>query len=129
MPRSAPRTKVETRLSSNDFSRLKKLAGQKRSSMSALVRDAVRRYLNDTEHKENAEYERPTVQAIKAMTNRVCALLARTEIKVDTLFHLTAVSVKKDVFAEALNTARSKVSQKLDEDEKRISQKMGRTMQ
>ena len=69
--------KVETKLRREDFQRVEDLAKQEKKTKSEVVRDAVLWYLEHQEQIKNEPRDSVMAEAIEAMANRVCAMLAK----------------------------------------------------
>ena len=96
---------------------------------SEIMREALLWYLDHKAELANKPRETETVQAIKEMTNRVCAMLARQGGQVGTLYELTYMSLPneeaKKQFQAANSTAKQKMRTRLEKDEKDLAEKLG----
>lgn len=125
--------RVETKLRREDFKRVDELAILEKKTKSEVVREAVLWYLDHKEELKNLERDTVTVKAIDAMTNRVCAMLARQGRLMATLFELTYVSMSqteegKAAFNAALTKAKQKMAQSVEADERDMVEKMKRVI-
>jgi predicted DNA-binding protein len=120
---------LETKLIREDFNRVEALARAEGRTKSEIVREALLWYLDHKAELANKPRETETVQAIKEMTNRICAMLAREGGMVGTLYELTYMSLPneeaKKQFQAALSTAKQKMRNRLDKDEKDLAAKLG----
>lgn len=120
---------VETKLTREDFNRVDALAKSEGVSKSELVREALLWYLAHRDELAAKPRETETVQAIKEMTNRVCAMLARQGGLVGTLYELTWMSLPNEEarkqFQAANSTAKQKMRTRLEKDEKELAEKLG----
>ncbi|MBA4049814.1 MAG: hypothetical protein C0464_02265 [Cyanobacteria bacterium DS2.008] len=120
---------LETKVTREDFNRVDALAKAEGRTKSELVREAVLWYLDHKEELANKRRDTETVKAIKEMTNRVCAMLARQGGIVGTLYELTWMSLPneeaKRQFQAANSTAKQKMRTRLAKDEKELAEKLG----
>ncbi|MCA9801975.1 MAG: ribbon-helix-helix protein, CopG family [Cyanobacteria bacterium HKST-UBA02] len=120
--------KIESRLASEDFKRLEAMAHAEGVSMSQIVRDAVLHYLDNREAIAARPRESEVARAINEMTNRICGMLARQGATVGTLYELAWMSLPNEearqAFNSAVNTAKQKMRNKLDKDEKELAEKV-----
>ena len=119
---------VETKLAREDFNRVEARAKAEGVTKSELVRTALLWYLDHKEEIAAKPRESETVQAIKEMTNRVCAMLARQGGLVGTLYELTWMSLPNEEarrqFQAANSTAKQKMRTRLEKDEKELAEKL-----
>ena len=120
---------LETKVTREDFKRVDALAKAEGVTKSELVREAVLWYLDHKDEIANRSRDTETVKAIKEMTNRVCAMLARQGGIVGTLYELTWMSLPneeaKRQFQAANSTAKQKMRTRLAKDEKELAEKLG----
>jgi len=120
---------LETKLAREDFQRVDLLAKAEGKSKSEVVREAVLWYLEHKDELANKPRESETVLAIKEMTNRVCGMLARQGGIVGTLYELTWMGLPDEAakrqFEAANSTAKQKMRNRLDKDEKLLAEKLG----
>jgi len=120
--------KIESRLASEDFKRLETMAHAEGVSMSQVVRDAVLHYLDNREAIAARPRESEVARAINEMTNRICGMLARQGATVGTLYELAWMSLPNEearqAFNSAVNTAKQKMRNRLDKDEKELAEKV-----
>lgn len=120
---------LETKLTREDFNRVDAMAKAEGRTKSEIMREALLWYLDHKAELANKPRETETVQAIKEMTNRVCAMLARQGGQVGTLYELTYMSLPneeaKKQFQAANSTAKQKMHTRLEKDEKDLAEKLG----
>ena len=138
MPKAKPPTKpakrvflptLETKVTREDFIRVDRLAQAEGRSKSEILREALLQYLERKDAPVAAAREAETVKAINAMTNRICAMLARQGAAVGTLYELTWMNLGKDKaaqtqFHEALTKAKQKMRTRLEKDEKELAEQL-----
>lgn len=125
---------VETKLSREDFKRVDELAKEDKVSKSELVRQAILWYLANREELKNEPRDSMITGSIKAMTNRVCAMLARQGRLIGTLFELTYSNMAetkegKAAFDAALTAAKQKMAKSVEKDERDLVEAMKRTVE
>ncbi len=125
--------RVETKLSRTDFKRVDDLAKEDGVTKSELVREAVLWYLANRDEIKNEPRDTMIVTSIDAMTNRVCAMLARQGRLVATMFELTYTSMSqtkegKEAFDAALTVAKQKMAKGVEKDERDLVEAMKRTV-
>ena len=120
---------LETKLTREDFNRVDAMAKAEGRTKSEIMREALLWYLDHKAELASKPRETETVQAIKEMTNRVCAMLARQGGQVGTLYELTYMSLPneeaKKQFQAANSTAKQKMRTRLEKDEKELAEKLG----
>lgn len=106
--------KVETKLRREDFKRVDTLAKFEGKTKSEVVREAVLHYLEYKEDKRNEERDKAIAKEIEAMTNRICAMLARQGRHIATVFELTYTNMSRSKEgATAFEAAATKANQKM----------------
>jgi len=121
--------KIESRLRQEDLKRLDALAGSEGVTRSQKIRDAVLLYLDNQDEIAAKPRESEIAQAINEMTNRVCGMLARQGATIGTLYELTWLGLPdneeaRQIFQSAVTTAKQKMRNKLDKDERELSEKI-----
>lgn len=124
---------VETKLSREDFKRVDDLAKADGVSKSELVRQAILWYLANREELKNEPRDLKITGSIDAMTNRVCAMLARQGRLIGTLFELTYANMSqtkegKASFDAALSSAKQKMAKSVEKDERDLVEAMKRAV-
>lgn len=125
--------RVETKLTREDFKKVDELAMMENKTKSEVVRDAVLWYLENQEQIRNEERDTATGKSIDAMTNRVCAMLARQGRLIATLFELTYSNMSqteagKEAFNAALQRAKQKMAKTVEADERQVVEAMKRAL-
>ena len=125
---------VETKLSREDFKRVDDLAKEDEVSKSELVRQAILWYLANRDELKNEPRDSMITGSIEAMTNRVCAMLARQGRLIGTLFELTYANMAetkegKAAFDAALTSAKQKMAKAVEKDERDLVEAMKRTVE
>ncbi len=125
---------VETKLSREDFKRVDDLAKEDGVSKSELVRQAILWYLANRDEIKNEPRDSMITGSIEAMTNRVCAMLARQGRLIGTLFELTHTNMSqtkegKASFDSALAAAKQKMAKAVEKDERDLVEAMKKTVE
>lgn len=125
---------VETKLSREDFKRVDDLAKEDGVSKSELVRQAILWYLANRDEIRNEPRDSMITGSIEAMTNRVCAMLARQGRLIGTLFELTHANMSqtkegKASFDSALTAAKQKMAKAVEKDERDLVEAMKKTVE
>lgn len=125
--------RVETKLSRADFKRVDDLAKEDQVTKSEIVRDAVLWYLAHRDEIKNEARDTMIAKEIEAMTNRVCAMLARQGRWMATMFELTNISMSqtkegKEAFETARTTAAQKMARSIEKDERDLVEAMKRVV-
>ncbi len=125
--------RVETKLARADFKRVDDLAREDGITKSEIVRDAVLWYLAHRDEIKNEPRETKIAKEIEAMTNRVCAMLARQGRWMGTMFELTYTSMSqtkegKEAFESARQKAGQRMAKSIEKDERDLVEAMKRTV-
>jgi len=135
--RESPR--IETRLLNADIVRLDKMAKDTGTSRSDLARTAILWYLDNRENLTLDSRESEVAKAIRYATDqhiratrqgadRICKMLARQGVSINTLFELAFNMMPgdegKDLFDAANETARRKMRRAVEKDEGEIASAM-----
>ena len=125
--------RVETKLRRDDFNRVDELAKLEKKTKAEIVREAVLWYLDNQDQLRNEKRETETARSIDAMTNRVCAMLARQGRIVATLYELTYSNMSqtkegKEAFNAAHTKAKQRMAQAVEKDERDTVESMKRTV-
>lgn len=126
--------RVETKLSREDFKRVDDLAKEDEVTKAEIVREAVLWYLAHRDELRNEPRDSMITGSIEAMTNRVCAMLARQGRLIGTLFELTYANMSetkegKASFEAALTSAKQKMARSVEKDERDLVEGMKRTVE
>jgi predicted DNA-binding protein len=123
---------VETKLAQADSNRVAELARAEGKTKSEVVREAVLWYLDHKEELANRDRETQIAKEIKAMTDRVCGMLARQGAALGTLYELTWMSLPnedaREQFRAAVTTAKQKMRNRLEKDERDLAEQLKRAV-
>ena len=123
---------VETKLAQADSNRVAELARAEGKTKSEVVREAVLWYLEHKEELANRDRETQIAKEIKAMTDRVCGMLARQGAALGTLYELTWMSLPnedaREQFRAAVTTAKQKMRNRLEKDERDLAEQLKRAV-
>lgn len=125
---------VETKLTREDFKKVEELATEDGVSKSEFVRQALLWYIAHRAELKNAPRDLKITNAIEALTNRVCAMLARQGRQIGTMVELTHASMSqtkegKAAFDAALDVARRKQAMSIEKDERDLVEAMKKTVE
>ncbi|MGI0133581.1 MAG: ribbon-helix-helix protein, CopG family [Candidatus Micrarchaeaceae archaeon] len=117
--------KLETKLAREDHRRVDDLARAEGKTKSEVLREAVLWYLDNKEQIKNEPHDKAIALSIEAMTNRICAMLARQGRQVATMFELTHDSMSGTAegeasFAAAVTRANQKTAKRVQEEEREL---------
>lgn len=123
---------VETKLAQADSNRVAELARAEGKTKSEVVREAVLWYLDHKKELANRDRETQIAKEIKAMTDRVCGMLARQGAALGTLYELTWMSLPnedaREQFRAAVTTAKQKMRNRLEKDERDLAEQLKRAV-
>jgi predicted DNA-binding protein len=123
---------VETKLAQADSNRVGELARAEGKTKSEVVREAVLWYLDHKEELANRDREAQIAKEIRAMTDRVCGMLARQGAALGTLYELTWMSLPnedaRNQFSAAVTTAKQKMRNRLEKDERDLAEQLKRVV-
>jgi predicted transcriptional regulator len=137
MPRTKTYTALSVALSSDDQRRLaemaKELSAEHPRTKSDLAREAIRWYLDHYEKIKEDKQQSEITQALQAMTNRICGMLARQGAEIGTLYELAWLNHKdnkiEERFTAAANTVKANMRKRLTDDERRIAESMKKVVE
>lgn len=137
MPRTKTYTSLSVALSSDDQRRLgemaKELSIEHPRTKSELAREAIRWYLEHYDKIKEDKRQSEITQALNAMTNRICGMLARQGAEIGTLYELAwqnHVDNKIEPrFTAAANTVKTNMRKRLTDDERRIAESMKKVVE
>lgn len=137
MPRAKTYTALSVALSSDDQRRLaemaKELSAEQPRTKSDLAREAIRWYLDHYEKIKEDKQQSEITQALQAMTNRICGMLARQGAEIGTLYELAWLNHKdnkiEERFTAAANTVKANMRKRLTDDERRIAESMKKVVE
>lgn len=115
-------------LTQKDQGRLEALARIDGKTKTELAREAMTWYLEYRENEKNVERDSVYARSIKEMTNRICGMLARQGTAIGVLYELTWQSLQDEksrrYFEEIVEKVKSRNRKRLDDDERRLAEKM-----
>lgn len=132
MPKTKVTSLVQTRLSKDDFNRLRSTANQQLLTQAQLARDAIRWYLDHYDLLKHEEHESAYAAQLKSTTNRIAGLLYRIGVSVQSLYEFQWAILSndgKDVFESCVNKAKEKLRTKFVQDERAIVSTMAKTLE
>lgn len=137
MPKPRKYTPLNVNLSSDDHRRLaemaKELSGEHERTKTDVAREAIRWYLDHYEKVKDDQRQSELTQALNAMTNRICGMLARQGAEVGTLYELAWQNhVENRIearFTAAANAVKTNMRKRLTEDERRIAESMKKVVE
>lgn len=98
-----------------------------------MAREAIRWYLDHYEKIKEDKRQSEITQALNAMTNRICGMLARQGAEIGTLYELAWLNHKDNKiegrFTGAANTVKANMRKRLTEDERRIAESMKKVVE
>lgn len=89
------RHKIETELSTDEYDQFFSLCNQRKTSKSALAREAIVSYLNHIEETRETKAHREAAQCIRNTTDRICAMLAKQGMQMGTLLELARQNLQE----------------------------------
>lgn len=118
MPRKPETNVVHTRLSPVDMERLKNVARGQSRSHSEIVREAVRRYLDQCDEEVIEFQETKIERRLKRLEDRLASLLARLGMDIgivyNFLWHQSDPETRRQLFDKCYKDARARLANKLD---------------
>lgn len=129
MPKLDRGTQLSTRLSPGDLERFRAIAYRKSLTHSELVREALLHYLEHEAAQERCEIADEYRQQLRTSTNRICALLAKTAIGVETLNDFMSCLEESDkLLQECRSRASRRIAASLTEEELAATQAMSKKL-
>ena len=137
MPKTRKLMPLNVNLSSDDHRRLaemaKELSTEHERTKTELAREAIRWYLDHYEKIKEDKRQSEITQALNAMTNRICGMLARQGAEIGTLYELAwqgHVENKIEArFTAAANQVKSNMRKRLTDDERKIAESMKKVVE
>lgn len=130
MPKSKTtfNSKIETYLAAADQDRFLSACRQRKSTRAAIAREAILLYLDCLEQGKESKRDTELSISIKSMTDRICGMLARQGAQTGTLYELAwqnhVENQVQERFVAAANTAKAKMRQRLENDERIVAARM-----
>lgn len=121
--------KLETKIRREEFQKVAALAALEGKTKSEIVRDAVLFYLAAKEDEAYQKRESVLAQEMEAMTNRICAMLARQGRNIGAVFELTYSNMSRTAegkasFEAAVTKANQKMARSVQKDERDLVEAM-----
>jgi hypothetical protein len=124
-------------LSSTDHQRLeqaaKELSAVHPRTKTDVAREAIRWYLDHYDTIKENKSQSELTQALNAMTNRLCGMLARQGAEIGTLYELAwqnhSEAQIEARFIAAANTVKNNMRKRLTDDERRITESMKKVVE
>ena len=137
MPKPRKYTPLNVNLSSDDHRRLaemaKELSTDQERTKTEVAREAIRWYLDHYQKIKEDKRQSEVTQALNAMTNRICGMLARQGAEIGTLYELAwqnHVDNKIEPrFTGAANTVKANMRKRLTDDERKIAESMKKVVE
>lgn len=112
---------------------VKELSTEHERTKTELAREAIRWYLDHYDKIKEDKRQSEITQALNAMTNRICGMLARQGAEIGTLYELAwqgHVENKIEArFTAAANQVKSNMRKRLTEDERKIAESMKKVVE
>lgn len=125
MPKLDRKSLLTTRLSEPDMIRFRELALTQKLSYSELLRDAALFYMKHQEQAKNDEIESIYAQQLKASTNRICGLMAKTGIEVHAIIEfLRRMDGGPELVQDCLALASKRLDKGLEKEAEKVKDKM-----
>lgn len=125
MPVSKAQPQVFTRLTEPDMVRFRELAIAQNKKQADLVREAVLFYLDHYDQAKRDDLEGVYAQQLKASTNRICGLMAKTGIEVHAIIEfLRRMDGGPELVQECLALASKRLDKGLEKEAEKVKAKM-----
>lgn len=137
MPKPRKYTPLSVNLSSDDQQRLEKmtkeLSTEHPRTKTDVAREAIRWYLDHYDKIKEDKRQSEITQALNAMTNRICGMLARQGAEIGTLYELAWENHQENKiegrFTAAANRVKSNMRKRLTDDERKIAESMKKVVE
>ena len=117
--------KLSTRLADADYVRFKEMALARNVSQTDLVRRALLFYMDQSDNAQRDEFESIYAQQMKASTNRICGLMARTGIEVHAIIEfLRRMDGGAELVQDCLAVASKRLDKGLEKETEKVSERM-----
>ncbi len=127
MPKLDRKNLLTTRLSEADMVRFRELALANRVTFSELLRDAALFYMENYEQAKAEKVEGIYAQQLKASTNRICGLMAKSAIEVHAILEvMRQVDGGEQMVRDALSVSSKRLNKGLEKEEQRVRDKMAK---
>ena len=129
MPKLDRKNLLTTRLAEADMIRFRELALANKTTYSELLREAALFYLAHYEQAKRDELEGVYSQQLKASTNRICGLMAKTAIEVHAILEvLRRVDGGDEMVKDAMSVAAKRLNKGLEKEEQKIKEQMAKVV-
>lgn len=139
MPLTRKSPTVQARLAPADFTRFSEVAKAEKKTKGQLAREAILFYLANREHtkwknrdrvitNEIDRLSKVQVKEIRAMANRLAAMLYRLQVEVGVVHELHAKVADPDVVEAITNLTKDRLKKRLESDEQEIRERMSRVI-
>lgn len=116
---------LTTRLAEPDLIRFRELAIAREQTYSELLRDAALFYMDHYDQAKRDELEGVYAQQLKASTNRICGLMAKTGIEVHAIIEfLRRMDGGPQLVQECLALATKRLDKGLEKEAERVKESM-----
>lgn len=127
MPKLERKTLLTTRLTEEDMVRFREVALANKVKQTELLREAVLFYLDHHDKAKKDELEGIYSQQLKASTNRICGLMAKTAIEVHAVLEvMRRVDGGDELVNDAMAIAAKRVNKGLEIQEQRARGQMAK---
>jgi len=121
MPKLDRKSLLATRLSEKDIIRFRELAISQKLTHAELLREAVLYYLDHYDQAKRSELESVYAQQRRADTNRICAMLAKLGIEVQTIIEfLKRTEGGEDMVQDCISVAAKRLDKGLEKEVEKV---------
>ena len=125
MPKTKTLPQLWTRLAEPDMIRFRELALSQQLSYSELLRLAALHYMDNYEQAKKNEVEGVYAQQLKASTNRICGLMAKTGLEVHAILEfLRHMDGGPELVQECMSMAAKRLDKGLEKEAEKIKEQM-----
>ena len=129
MPKLDRKSLLTTRLAEPDMIRFRELSLSQKKSYSEVVRDALLFYMDHYDQAKRNELEGVYAQQLKASTNRICGLMAKTGIEVHAIIEfLRRMDGGPELVQDCLALASKRLDKGLEMQAEKIKDKMAKVV-
>jgi hypothetical protein len=129
MPKLDRKSLLTTRLAEPDLIRFRELTLSQKKSYSEVVRDALLFYMDHYDQAKRDELEGVYAQQLKASTNRICGLMAKTGIEVHAIIEfLRRMDGGPELVQECLALASKRLDKGLEMQAEKVKEKMAKVV-
>lgn len=129
MPKIDKKGLLTTRLAEPDLIRFRELALTQKKTYSEILREAALFYMDNLEQAKKNEIESIYAQQLKASTNRICGLMAKTGIEVHAVIEfLRRMDGGPELVQECLALASKRLDKGLEKEAEKVKEKMAKVV-